>query len=97
MARSIGSETTDRDRERDRALERIKIKRDFGWHLATYLILNGLLTFVWTLGGGAYWPIWVIVPWGVGLAFHAAYTFLGRPLTERDIQREMGRGDDRKA
>ncbi len=83
------------DPERGRALKRLKIKRDFGWHLATYVILNGFLIFIWSLGGGGFWPIWVIVPWGIGLAFHAAYTFLGRPITERDIQREMGTRDHR--
>jgi hypothetical protein len=95
MTRSIRAQEASPDLERAQALERIKIKRDFGWHLATYLIVNGFLTFIWSLGGGAFWPIWIIVPWGIGLAFHAAYTFLGRPITERDIEREMRTRDPR--
>ncbi len=90
MAQTTEPDGATADLERARAIKRIKIKRDFGWHLATYVILNGFLAFIWSLGGGWFWPIWVIVPWGIGLAFHAAYTFLGGPITERDIQREMG-------
>lgn len=81
--------------ERARALKRLKIKRDSGWHLAAYVILNGFLAFIWSLGGGWSWPVWMIVPWGIGLAFHAACTFPGGAVTERDIQREMGTRDRR--
>ena len=95
MTRSTGPDEAGTDLARTQALARLKIKRDFGWHLATYLIITGFLTFIWPLGGGGFWPIWVIVPWGVGLAFHAAYTFLGRPITERDIHREMGERNGR--
>jgi hypothetical protein len=71
------------------------VRRDFGWHFATYVIINGFLVFIWSIGGGGFWPIWVIVPWGIGLAFHAWYAFGSKPITEADIRREMSRHGDR--
>jgi hypothetical protein len=91
MTRPTRSDDTGTEVERAQARQRLKVKRDFGWHVATYVIVNGFLTFIWTLGGGSFWPIWVMVPWGIGLAFHGAYTLLGRPISERDVQREMGK------
>ena len=46
--------------------------------------------FVWSIVPRAgFWPIWVIVPWGLGLAFHAWYAFGSKPITDADIRREM--------
>lgn len=77
--------------DRAQARRRVKIKRDFGWHLVTFLVVNGLLVFVWSINGGGFWPAWVMVAWGIGVAFHAWYAFLGQPITEADIRREMDR------
>jgi hypothetical protein len=79
------------DTRRGQAVRRLKVRRDFGWHLATYVIINGFLIFIWSVKGGGFWPVWVIVPWGLGLAFHAWYAFGGRPITEADIRREMSK------
>jgi hypothetical protein len=80
---------------RAQAIKRLKVKRDFGWHFATYVIINAFLVFIWwTGGGGGFWPVWVIVPWGIGLAFHAWYAFGGKPITEADIRREMSKHSD---
>lgn len=84
------------DTRRAQAIRRLKARRDFGWHFATYVIINGFLVFIWLIsGGGGFWPIWVIVPWGIGLAFHAWYAFGSKPITEADIRREMSRHGDR--
>lgn len=77
------------DIRRAQAIRRLKVKRDFGWHFATYVIINGFLVFIWSVGGGGFWPVWVMAPWGIGLAFHAWYAFGSRPVTEADIRREM--------
>lgn len=56
-------------------------------HLVVYLAVNGLLLFIWMMSGGpmeeGFWPIWVMVPWGVGLAVHA-----GIALTLRASRRK---------
>lgn len=79
--------------EREQAEKRIKARRDFWWHAGTYIIINGLLVAIWALsGGGGFWPVWTMLGWGVGLAFHGLATFLGNRVTEADVRREMQRG-----
>jgi hypothetical protein len=47
---------------------------------------------IWAVtGAGYFWPIWVIGPWGVGLALHAWDTFVRKPITEADIDAELTR------
>jgi class 3 adenylate cyclase len=42
-------------------------------HLTVFVLINLLLIGVWAAGGGGYfWPIWVLLGWGIGLAGHAA-------------------------
>ena len=43
-------------------------------------------------GAGYFWPIWVILGWGIGIVFHAWTVFGQKPITEDDVQREMQRG-----
>ena len=77
---------------RDAAIKRIKDKRDFKTHVVTYVVVNLFLVGVWAISGGGYfWPGWVIAGWGIGLVLHGWQTYRGdRPITEEDIQREMG-------
>jgi len=80
------------ERLRRVALARIKRRRDFYWHLVTYVIVNGFLVFVWAMGpGGGFWPIWTMVPWGIGLAFHAFYALGRQETTEAEVQAELRR------
>ena len=44
-------------------------------------------------GYGHFWPVWVILGWGIGLARHAWCAYGERPITEEEILREMKRGD----
>ena len=76
---------------REQAIKHIKDKRDFWMHLVAYVLVNGFLAIIWALSGGGYfWPVWCMVPWGIGLFFHGASVLLeGRPIREKDIQREM--------
>jgi hypothetical protein len=51
---------------------RTKRQRDFVLHLATYVLVNLFLIFVWAQTGADYfWPVWFLAAWGVALAFHA--------------------------
>ena len=51
--------TTDEEQLRQMALTRIKKRLDFYWHLITYVLVNALLVFVWSLGPRvSFWPMW---------------------------------------
>ncbi len=82
----------DDQERRDAAIKRIKDKRDFKTHAVSYVVVNLFLIGVWAVSGGGYfWPGWVMAGWGIGLVLHGWQTYRGeRPITEEDIQREMG-------
>ncbi len=74
------------------ALRRIKKRRDFYWHLVTYVVVNALLVFIWALGPRvSFWPMWVLIFWGVALAFHAWSAFSEQETTEAEVQAEIRR------
>jgi hypothetical protein len=80
------------EERRGAAVKRLKDKRDFRNHVAAYVLVNALLVAIWAFSGGGYfWPIWVIIGWGVGLAFNAWAVYFERPITEDDIRKEMER------
>lgn len=81
------------DEQRQRAIRRIQAKRGFLSHLTVYLAVNALLVLIWALtSAGYFWPVWPILGWGIGVAAHAASTFV-RPagISEAQIDRELGR------
>jgi hypothetical protein len=44
--------------------------------LFAYLVINLFLIGVWAFSGrGAFWPIWVMLGWGLGMAFYAFRVF----------------------
>jgi uncharacterized membrane protein len=81
---------------RAEAVESLKKKRDFRAHLLAYVLVNA---FFWVIWGVVYafsgmlfpWPVFPLVGWGVGLAFHAWDAYGRRPFTEEDIDRELAR------
>ncbi len=78
--------------ERAEALKRLQAKRDFGRHLVSYVVINGLLIVVWaTSGHGYFWPGWLMGAWGFGLLMHAWDVWWRRPITEADINAEVQR------
>lgn len=43
-----------------------------GHHSRSYLAVNVLLVGIWLISGAGYfWPIWILIGWGAGLATHA--------------------------
>lgn len=63
--------TTHRTPE-ERATKRVKTRTDLLWHIATFVIINA---FLWLIVPNA--AIWVTLAWGIALAFHVAYSFIG--------------------
>jgi hypothetical protein len=94
---------TDTDRPRaadgrrtpeERAAERVKDYTDVMWHVATYLIIN---VFLWLIVPHA--AFWVTLGWGIGLAFHVAFYFIGDdPTKNRRYQKFLAeeRANDRE-
>lgn len=77
---------------REAALKRLQQRREFATHIVSYVVINAMLVVVWLFTGqGYFWPVWVIVGWGIGLVLHAWDVFGRRPITEDDIRREMDR------
>lgn len=68
----------------DEIREMAKARVSFRWNLVSYVVVNAFLVLLWLVGndfatpslwgddpGDAYfWPIWPLLGWGVGLAFH---------------------------
>jgi hypothetical protein len=81
------------DEARKQARKRLEKRRDFSAHVVAYIAINGMLIGIWALGGrGNFWPGWVLLGWGVGLVLNAWDVFFRRPITEADIDHEVGRG-----
>jgi len=82
------------ENSREAAVKRLKAKRDFKTHVATYLIVNTMLVVIWAVagGGGYFWPIWPILGWGIGLVLDGWRVYFQRPISEDEIRREMERG-----
>ena len=56
----------------ERAERRVKDFNDLMWHIAVYVVIN---VFLWFITPQA--AFWVTLGWGIGLAFHIAYYFIG--------------------
>lgn len=81
-----------------RAAKRVEAKLAFWKHLGSYIIVNG---FLWIMAfitsgnfsghsAGRYWPIWITLCWGIGLAFQAWSIWgPGEHLREKMIEEEI--------
>ena len=94
------SETPRDDRDvtvRDRAIKRLKKRRDFYTHLLVFTLVNGFVVGIWAMTGhGFFWPIFPIVFWGIGLVMNAWEAFRDEDFSEERIQHEMGRLERRR-
>ena len=44
--------------------------------LFAYVVINLFLIGIWAFSGrGTFWPIWVMLGWGLGMAFYAFWVF----------------------
>ena len=95
---SNGNATSEADaRLMKLAKKRVKAKREFVWHLATYVLVNSFLIFIFlTTSGifGYFWPMWPIMGWGLGLALHGvslALTLSDNTGSDNKIMEEYNR------
>ena len=86
-------ERTQTDDLRDRALRRLKKRRDFHAHLLVYALVNSSIVAIWALtsDGGFFWPIFLIAAWGIGVIMNAWDVYRGDESGEGQIRREMDR------
>ena len=77
---------------RDRALKRLKKRRDFAAHLLVYVLVNTVIVLIWLLTSdeGFFWPIFPIAFWGIGVAMNAWDVWHG-DFTEAEIAHEIER------
>lgn len=63
---------------REQAIKRIRDKNAFKFHLVAYLAINALFVVMWAISGvGYFWPIFVMVGWGAGVAVHGYCVYGG--------------------
>lgn len=86
------NEVLARDAElRDRALKRLKKRRDFHGHLLVYIMFNAFLVILWamTMPDGFFWPVIPIVLWGIGVVMNAWDVYFAEDFDEDQIEREI--------
>ena len=77
---------------RQRAVRRLKKRRDFYTHLLVFTLVNGFVVAIWAVTGqGFFWPIFPMVGWGIGLVMNGWDAFRDEDFDEEQIQREIRR------
>lgn len=77
---------------REKAVSRLRKKRDFRAHVFVYVAVNALLVVIWAVtGSGFFWPIFPILGWGIGIAANAWGVYGRKPISEDEIRRETER------
>lgn len=79
------------DEQRQWAIKRIRAKQGFWVHLAVYVAVNALLVFIWAASSSdAFWPVWPMLGWGIGVVAHAVMVRVGpSTISEERIDREI--------
>lgn len=78
---------------RERAVARLKKKRDFRTHVVVYILVNAFLVLIWAMTSpdGLFWPIFPMVGWGIGVVMNAWDVYFANEFSEETIQREIER------
>jgi hypothetical protein len=80
------------DTLRQLAVTRLRKKRDLQAHVIAYVLVNLLINGIWLVtGAGFYWPIFPLLGWGIGVAFHIWDVYAPETPSEDRIRREMDR------
>src|SRR5262249_12635479 len=77
----------------EEAKTRVRKRRDLSAHFAAYIGINTTIVSILAIPrpGGNFWPAWLMLAWGCGLILNVWDVYFRRPVTERDIEREMER------
>ena len=79
------SEADEQQRKAEkRARKRVEEIKGFYHHLTVYLVVNAILFLIDIFSGGGVWFYWVLLGWGIAIAFHASSTFSFLPWTSKD-------------
>ena len=76
---------------RQRAVTRLRKKRELYTHMFVYAVVNLLLIVVWWFTGGFFWPVFPLALWGIGLVLHTWDVYWPQEPTEQRIEREIRR------
>ena len=77
--------------EREQARQAVEKKHKFQGDVVKYVVINLLLIGIWAVAGAGYfWPGWVLAGWGVLLLLDAWNAYFRRPITEQEIDEEVG-------
>jgi hypothetical protein len=80
------------DTLRQLAVTRLRKKRDLQAHVIAYVLVNLLINGIWLVTGASfYWPIFPLLGWGIGVAFHIWDFYAPETPSEDQIRREMDR------
>lgn len=77
---------------RERAIKRLRKRRDFYGHLLLYALVNSFLVIIWALTNvhAFFWPVFPIVGWGIAVALNAWDVYRRDVFTESQISKEIG-------
>jgi 2TM domain len=78
---------------RQLAIEQLRKKRGLQAHAIAYFTVNAVLVGIWfvTTPIGFFWPIFLLLGWGIGLVFNIWDVYSPERWSEDRIQREMQR------
>ena len=74
------------------ATDRVRAKKGFYSHLTIYIVINLMLVAIWFFtGAGYFWPMWVMLGWGIGLVINGVAVFSRRDTgwENREIEKEV--------
>ncbi|HEX2840202.1 2TM domain-containing protein [Hyphomicrobium sp.] len=75
--------------------ERDKAINGFYTHFIVFLAVIAGLALVNLISGDSFWIQWVVLGWGLGIAFHAYRIFVKKPQEEHKI-RELRRAREKR-
>jgi hypothetical protein len=78
---------------RERAIKRLRKRRDFYGHLLVYILVNSFLVIIWAMTDmhGFFWPVFPIVGWGIGVVMNAWDVYRRDVFTESQVSKEIDR------
>jgi hypothetical protein len=83
-------ESTHTDELRERAIKRLKKRRDLAGHVLVYTLVNAFLVVIWAVtGSGFFWPVFPIVGWGIAVVMNVWDVYFAEDIDEAAIEREM--------